>query len=140
MLIATTIITNIIDKYLFSDIEFIILLSIIVAIDTCLGVLLSINRKQLSSNKFGKLFTKLIVYLLLLISTHILATFEVNNNKIEIFKWVDAAIYSSIMLREFLSIIEKAALLGVTLPSWVTNKLLELNKGQQDPPNSSSAK
>ena len=52
----------IIDKYIFNDWEFIAMLTVLIALDTLLGFYVAFIKKDVSSDKFAKLFTKIIVY------------------------------------------------------------------------------
>jgi phage-related holin len=60
----------IIDKYVFNDWEFIAMLTVLIALDTILGFYVAFIEKKVSSDKFAKLFTKIIVYMVMVICSH----------------------------------------------------------------------
>lgn len=87
--------------------SFIFSMIMLVLIDTALGVMVALKNKVISSQKFAKIFTKTTTYILLLFATHILSRHNV------FFYHLDVAIYAAIFAREFLSIVEKTAILNV---------------------------
>lgn len=111
-------------QYIFSDWHFVFTMVILVSIDLILGLMVASRRGNISSEKFSKTITKVLIYMLLLIATHIVSSFKVNGEINSIFSWLDSLVYSTIMVREFLSIVEKTAILGVfKLPNFIKEKL-----------------
>lgn len=111
-------------QYIFSDWHFVFTMVVLVSIDLILGVMVASRRGNISSEKFSKTITKVLIYMLLLIATHIVSSFKVNGEINSIFSWLDSLVYSTIMVREFLSIVEKTAILGVfKLPNFIKEKL-----------------
>jgi phage-related holin len=62
-------------RYIYADFNFLISLSVIVAIDTALGFSLAWRQKRITiRGGFGKLFTKMLIYGCILIVTHVVTS------------------------------------------------------------------
>ncbi len=110
--------------YVYDDWQFFISLCIVIGIDTVLGVWQRWRSRTLSSRGFGRVFAKVGFYSLFLIATHILATHKVRGQLNTLLTWVDSACYSLVLVREFLSILEHSAALGIfTPPAWLLQRL-----------------
>lgn len=114
-------------EYVFDDAAFLITLTVLVSVDTALGVLKGYRKRNLSSTSFSKVFTKLLVYFALLIAAHAAAHLKVHGKPDVFLAWVDSVIYAGVVFRELLSIVEKAGALGVILPPWVLNKFRDFD-------------
>jgi len=126
----------IIDKYIFNDWEFIAMLTVLIALDTALGFYLAYKNKKVSSEGFAKLFTKLIVYMVMLICSHSATHMKANGSEIIILGWLDSVIYSGIVVREILSLFEKCAYINDSLvPKWILDRLKQYNENGNIPPN-----
>lgn len=122
--VLVTPLIEMLDAFVLPDFAFILNLVVIVIIDTILGILAGIKRKELSSSEFAKFFTKVIVYCLFVTATHMASHIKINGDENILLVWLDPFIYSSIMCREILSIIEKTTLLGYfKAPQWLLDKL-----------------
>jgi phage-related holin len=125
----------IIDKYVFNDWEFIAMLTVLIALDTILGFYVAFVKKDVSSDKFAKLFTKIIVYMVMLICSHSATHVKANGNEIMILAWLDSVIYSGIVVREILSLFEKCAIIQPSLvPQWIIKRLKQYNETGNDTP------
>jgi phage-related holin len=125
----------IIDKYVFNDWEFIAMLTVLIALDTILGFYIAFMKKEVSSDKFAKLFTKIIVYMVMLICSHSATHVKANGNDIMILAWLDSVIYSGIVVREILSLFEKCAIIQPSLvPQWIIKRLKQYNETGNDTP------
>jgi phage-related holin len=125
----------IIDKYVFNDWEFIAMLTVLIALDTLLGFYVAFIKKDVSSDKFAKLFTKIIVYMVMLICSHSATHVKANGNEIMILAWLDSVIYSGIVVREILSLFEKCAIIQPSLvPQWIIKRLKQYNETGNDTP------
>ena len=125
----------IIDKYVFNDWEFIAMLTVLIALDTLLGFYVAFVKKDVSSDKFAKLFTKIIVYMVMLICSHSATHVKANGNEIMILAWLDSVIYSGIVVREILSLFEKCAIIQPSLvPQWIIKRLKQYNETGNDTP------
>ena len=60
----------IVEKYVFSDWEFVGFITVLVAVDTATGLLKAIKAKQLSSRGFERVLIKVIVYSFSLVAVH----------------------------------------------------------------------
>lgn len=112
-----------VNKYIFSDWQFVILMSIVVICDTALGIAIAWKAGRISSASFSRVFTKLIVYFVLLVAAHAASTYTVNGAANDLLGWVDGVVYASIMARELLSVLEKIGLLGYALPAGLMKRL-----------------
>jgi phage-related holin len=125
----------IIDKYVFNDWEFIAMLTVLIALDTILGFYVAFINKEISSDKFAKLFTKIIVYMVMLICSHSATHVKANGSDIVILAWLDSVIYSGIVVREILSLFEKCAIIQPNLvPQWIIKRLKQYNETGNDTP------
>jgi phage-related holin len=125
----------IIDKYVFNDWEFIAMLTVLIALDTILGFYVAFVKKDVSSDKFAKLFTKIIVYMVMLICSHSATHVRANGSEIIVLAWLDSVIYSGIVVREILSLFEKCAIIQPNLiPKWIINRLKQYNETGIDSP------
>ena len=125
----------IIDKYVFNDWEFIAMLTVLIALDTLLGFYVAFVKKEVSSDKFAKLFTKIIVYMVMLICSHAATHVRANGSEIIVLAWLDSVIYSGIVVREILSLFEKCAIIQPNLiPKWIINRLKQYNETGIDSP------
>lgn len=117
-----------VERYVFDDWYFAAMLALIIAFDTGLGVYNAWQRKQVSSKAFGRLFKKLLIYVGLLVCTHAAAHLEANGKPVTLLSWLDGAVYAAFLVREFLSILEKAGALGVAVPAWLLKRLRDFDE------------
>jgi len=108
--------------YVFSDWQFITFMTILIVIDSCLGFWRALNEKKVSSKGFGMIFKKMLMYMILLILSHVLVNFKIEGKQTSIFMWFDDLVYSAILLREAISILENIAII---YPNAVSKKILE---------------
>lgn len=121
------------EKYIFEDTFFVLNLTVVIFIDTILGFLCAWKNKTVSSIRFGQLFLKILVYLLILVSINH-ATMSIKHRiSFEVFNSLEALFYAAIMVRELLSILEKAVILGVTVPPWLIEKLKQWHDLNKNP-------
>jgi len=113
-----------VEKYLLSEMHLLINLFILVFIDTIMGVIYAYKQKRISSAGFSKAIVKMLIYILLLIAVN-QGHINVNPSPLStIMEWLDGVVYSTIVIRELLSIIEKATILGyIKLPQKVKERL-----------------
>lgn len=116
----------------FSNLNYALLVNIIILIliDTFLGVWVAIKYRIFSSDGFGSIFTKIIVYCLLFVSTHA-ATEYIIDGAPGVLSWLDNAVYAAICSRELLSVYENAALLtNFRVPDFLKKKIKEIVEGE----------
>ncbi|MDO7875542.1 phage holin family protein [Hymenobacter sp. ASUV-10] len=109
--VVLTPVLAIVQKYIFADWEFLRYLGVLLVVDTILGVRRHWLAHTISSRGFSRLFQKSGIYLALLVLTHVLSSFTVHGEPNLFFKWFDTFMYSCMMAREALSILEHAALI-----------------------------
>ena len=97
-------------------------MTILIVIDSCLGFWRALNEKKVSSKGFGMIFKKMLMYMILLILSHVLVNFKIEGKQTSIFMWFDDLVYSAILLREAISILENIAII---YPNAVSKKILE---------------
>ncbi len=122
-------INGVIEKYFFNDWEFLIFLFIMIGLDTVLGFLKHYKRGTVSSKAWGKIISKIISYGGLLIVGHILAVFTVQGDNITSFNWIRTFVYTSLMVKEGISIIENIGAINQSfIPKWLLKKLKEFDE------------
>jgi phage-related holin len=93
-------------RYIYADFNFLISLSVIVAIDTALGFSLAWRQKRITiRGGFGKLFTKMLIYGCILIVTHVVTSIEIRGKALEVFNWFPMLAYGALLAAETLSIL-----------------------------------
>lgn len=123
-----------INRYVFDDWAFFVTLMILVITDTGLGLYKAWRLKKVASNKFAKVFTKVLVYFALLVATHAAAHLKVNGKPDVLLTWLDGVVYAGIVVRELLSIVEKAGALGVIMPAFLMKRLRDFDDaGKHNP-------
>lgn len=111
-------------QYIFDDWQFLGFLMVLIVVDTITGVLRSWRQQKVSSRAFSRIFTKVLIYLALLILAHVMANFTVHGKVNVLFQWFDTFIYSAMMAREALSLLENLAAIEPTLVPKVLLKRL----------------
>jgi phage-related holin len=115
--------------YVFDDEPFLISLTLVVAVDTVLGVWRGLAERSLSSRAFAALFKKVAFYALFLVAVHAVARHQVNGTPNVLLTWLDSVAYSLILVRELLSIIENGAALRLFAPPrWLIERLELFNQ------------
>jgi phage-related holin len=107
--LALTPVLALVEKYLFDDWNFLASLGVLILVDTVFGVQHHWVLHSISSRAFSRLFTKCFIYMGLLVLTHVLTTFQVHGKPQVLFGWFDNFMYSCMMAREGLSILEHVA-------------------------------
>lgn len=117
------------EKYIFSDWEYLTFLGLLVGGDTVLGFYKHYRNHAISSNGWDKIKDKLIVYFSLLILIHILSHFTIDGSDIEALHWTKYAGYSYMIVREAISILENAASISKRLvPTGLLKRLKQYDK------------
>lgn len=98
-----------IERYLFNDWNFLGSLGVLILVDTIFGVQHHWVKHTISSWGFSRLFLKGFIYMGLLVLTHVLTSFQVHGKPQLLFAWFDTFMYSCMMAREGLSILEHIA-------------------------------
>ena len=101
-------IMELVEKYVFGDWEFAKFLIVLVVIDTMLGFVKHYMLHDISSKAYGMIAKKLIVYSVVMIVGHVLASFAVNGQSVESFVWFRYFSCSALLVREGISILENS--------------------------------
>lgn len=118
-----------IEKYIWNDWQFAAMLAIVVIADTVTGIFAAWRAKTINSKAFERVFTKVALYSIALISVHAVTQYlNAKGENIPYFAdligYFDSAIYAGVLFRELLSINENLAKVGVVLlPKWLTKRL-----------------
>jgi len=95
---------------------------VLLLIDTVLGVWKHWQMKTLSSNGFGKLFGKVIIYWAFFKMADIVA-------RVQMLGWTGDFMVSALLIREAISITENMAILRPELiPSWILKRLKDFDE------------
>lgn len=111
-----------IQKYIYNDWEFLKWLFLLIALDTFTGVWKSYKAMEISSKGFSQVITKVTIYSIFLIVIHILQYFTVDKQINSLFGWLNDVAYSTLIIRESISIFEN---LAVIEPKLFPIKILE---------------
>lgn len=118
-----------VEKYIFADWEFLKFLILFMTLDTVVSWWYHIKNKSFSSKGFARLFTKIIIYSILLIIAHGFATHTVNGETIEPLKWFRTFICTALMVREGISIVENLnKIMPGIIPERITRYLKDFDE------------
>lgn len=129
---------ELLNRYVFSDWEFFISLCVVMGVDTVLGTWRALRERRLDSRGFSHVIKKVGFYFLFLAATQAVAEHKVQGAQNDLLQWVDGVCYSVILVREFLSILEHSAAIGIFhAPDWLLNRLRNLAQtpGKKQEPN-----
>lgn len=113
-----------IEKYVYNDWEFLNFLFVLITVDTLLGLIKAIVKKQVSSKGFGMVLKKIIIYTSALITTSALVKFTVSGAPQAVFGFLNNVVFSAIMVREAISIFENIGEIDPNvLPNWILKYL-----------------
>lgn len=126
--IPLTPILEVIEMYVFGDWEFVKFLVVAMTVDTLLGFMKHVKRKDVSSKAWGMIARKVMLYAAVLILTHVLCSFKIANEVVGAFLWFRYFACSALMVREAISIIENIEeIYPGFFPGWVVKKLSGFN-------------
>ena len=116
------------EKYVFGDWEFVKFLVVVMFLDTVLGFIKHIIRKDVSSKAWGMISRKVIIYAAVLVLAHVLCNFKIGDKVVDSFIWFRYFACSALMVREAISIIENVEeICPGFFPTWVIKKLNGFN-------------
>lgn len=116
------IILQLVEKYVFSDWEYLRYLAVLVFLDSCLGFYRAWKEKTIESKGFGRVIEKILLYMATLSVIHVMAQFTVENTAVGILTFLRKAAYSYILIREGISIVEHVSILR---PGFFPTKILD---------------
>lgn len=117
------------ETYIYKDWAYASYLFIPILFDTFLGIYIALRRDEFKWSEFKNIGDKVIGYSSILVLVHVLTSFTVDGEKVQVFDWIKVATLSSLMLKEGVSILKNVASLNEDLvPIWLLNKLKNLDK------------
>ena len=119
--------------YVFDDWEFVKWLTVLMVVDTILGVLKHWFTKDISSKGYGMVGKKLIVYSAVMILAHVLSCFTVHNQPVMTLQWFVSFGCTVLMVREGLSIVENIeAILPGFFPKSIVSRLKDFDSKKRE--------
>ena len=117
-----------IEKYLYSDWDFFKFFFPLIVMDTAAGVIKNWKYGTLSNSAWGKIIWKLLTYGFILILAHIITHFTVEGKVVIVFSYFDEAIYSALVVKESISILENVGAINKNLvPKWLLQRLKQFD-------------
>jgi hypothetical protein len=119
-----------VEKYIFSDWEFAIFLTIICVLDTAAGAYSALKNKKFSlHNLFQQPIEKALIYMGLLCVGHILSNFTIKHDVNIFFQWFDIVAYSLLITKEAISFVKNLSKIQKDkIPQWIIDKLENVTK------------
>ena len=119
---------ELIEKYLFKDWDFFKFFFPLIIMDTLLGVIKNWKYGTLSNDAWGKVLWKMLTYGFILILAHIITHFTVDGQVVIVFSYFDEAIYSALVIKESISILENLGAVNPNLiPKWLLQRLKQFD-------------
>lgn len=112
-----------VERYIFDDLDFVITLAVIMFCGALFNIAVAIRRKELSSDLFVEMLTKIIAYAGLLIITHSAATYAHKEPYDLLFDLIDRSMLSGLIAWEVLTAFRNAGILGIKIPRAVLRYL-----------------
>lgn len=118
-----------IEKFIFSDWNFLIYLGVFISLDTLLGLGLALYYWQVSAKKFGGIAVKGIIYGPVLIIGHVFENFEVSGNPMEGGYYLKFIFYTGLLAVEGISIIKNLGRVNKKfVPLFILKRLEDFNE------------
>ena len=115
---------ELLEKYIFGDWVFVKYLIVLMVLDSILGFTKHWIAKDVSSQAWGMVAKKIIIYASVLIVAHVLSTFQIGGEPVDSFRWFRYVACSALIIREAVSIIENAEeILPGLFPKWIISRL-----------------
>lgn len=132
-----------VDRFLWSDWEFVVFLAVLVILDTLTGLVRAWQQRAISSARFQRVVVKVFAYAVVLVALHALSRHTVHGAANPVLKYLapylDATVYTAVLLREVLSIHENLAAVGFrVLPRFLTRRMRDFNESGEYQPGPSS--
>lgn len=116
---------SVVSRYFFNDWDFLAFLLVFVAINALTDALVAFKGRTFTTAKISRFLTKAVGYAALLIVAHGLTNFRIHEGTNWLFKLVDAVIYTILMGREAICIVDNVTKLDPELlPEPLKNKLV----------------
>lgn len=94
-----------IERYIFSDWEFLVFLVVFMVLDTGLGFGYAFWKRKISTGKLANILVKIVVYGSVLVVGHVIENFEVSGETIPGGVYFKMTIYTAVMIVEGISIL-----------------------------------
>lgn len=118
-----------IERYIFSDWNFLIFLSVFICIDTSLGFGHAFYNKILDAKKFSGILVKGIIYGPILIIGHVFENFEVSGNPMEGGYYLKVIFYTGLLVVECISIVKNLGKIDKRLvPIFILKRFEDFNE------------
>jgi len=115
-------------EFIFDDWQYLIYLGILFIVDTVTGFMKAMKYGTISSSGFGRVIRKMVSYFSVLILAHVLTNFKIDGEVSTLFGWVDDFAYTSLLIKEAISILENiAAINPAWVPKWLLKKLKQFD-------------
>lgn len=125
---------ELVEKYVFGDWEFVKYLAVLVVIDTVLGIVKHYQRHDISSRAYGMIAKKILVYSVVMIVAHVIASFTVEGNTVDSLSWFRYFACSVLMVREGISILENTeSIYPGFLPKSIVRRLRDFDSKTGEP-------
>lgn len=116
-------------KYLVQDWEFAKWIAVLVVVDTVLGMVKHIIRKDLSSEDFwGGFAKKIFVYIVLMILSNVLASYTVGGEAVGATSWMSRYLCIFMVVREAISILENTNAIYPILPKGLIKRFRDFGE------------
>lgn len=124
VLAQSAVVLSFVEQYVFKDWKYLVFLLILIGVDTAFGFYRAWRDKRVESRAWGKVIEKLFLYAGLLVTFHVLLHFTVNGEAPGWFGAIEKAVYSYIIIREAISVVEHVSILRPGLfPLWILDRL-----------------
>jgi len=119
-------------KYLVQDWEFAKWIAVLVVVDTALGMVKHVIRKDLSSEDFwGGFAKKIFVYIVLMILSNVLANYTIEGEAVGATGWMSKYLCIFMIVREAISVLENTNAIYPILPKSLMKKFKDFgDKGE----------
>lgn len=118
-----------IETYVFADWQFLNFLTVLLIINSILGIYTHYKTQSIRLNLFTFWFQKILIYTCFLVLVHILSNFTVAGEKNQFFGWINSVGYSALILRESIFILENmGAIRSGLIPGWILKKLKKYHR------------
>ena len=116
-------------NYIYQDWEFARWVAVAVAVDTVAGLVKHWLHKDISSESFWRKFCrKILVYLLLLITSNVLTHYTVQGHTVGATQWVGEYLCVFMLIREGISVLENVNAIVPIVPAWLLRRLKDFNE------------
>lgn len=118
-----------VERYIFSDWNFLIFLAVFICLDTVLGLGYALYKWELSAKKAAGIFVKAIIYGPVLIIGHVFENFEVSGEPMEGGYYLKVIFYTGLLIVESISIVKNLGKINKNLvPLFILKRFEDFNE------------